>query len=710
MAPSGTPGAATSEATASMPLVAIDGVVVDTETTGLDARTARLLQIGAVRLGATSIEAADRFERLVRPGVPIPPASTRIHGISDEHVKEAPGFAEVAPDLEAFIGASVVIGHTITYDLAILQREYELAGRPWRRPRTLDVRDLAEVAQPTLAQYDLDRLCDWLTIDIVGRHTAVGDALATARVFAALVPLLRQRGIRTVAEAEAATRQTAQRRMQTDHGLIVEGDAPAGDARRSIARVDNFVYRHRVREVMSAPPVTAPAGASVHDTIRQLLEKNVSSVFVADGSGEYGIVTERDLLRALDAPGQKGLETTIGSIMKRPLQSVSEEDFLYRAIGRIQRFGFRHLAVRNAKGDLTGAVTTRNLLRHRATTAIILGDEIDSADDVAALAQAWSKLPTLARSLLADDVDPRTVAAVISSEICVLTRRAAELAEARLAQEGKGGPPVAYAVLVLGSAGRGESLLAADQDNAIVYETGEPGGREDQWFEALGVYIAAILDAAGVPFCKGGVMARNPQWRMSAARWKDTIDGWVRRQRPKDLLNVDIFFDGIPVHGKLQLGESIWAHAYEVGRHNPPFIKLLSDLARDWSAPITLFGNIRTDGRGRADLKIGGLMPLFTAARVLSIRHDVRARSTPERYRGVAAAGVGSPQDIDAIIEAHRLLLGTVLDQQLLDADAGVPLSPRVEAARLSKPQREALRAALGQIRIAVDLVSEGRL
>ena len=93
--------------------------------------------------------------------------------------------------------------------------------------------------------------------------------------------------------------------------------------------------------------------------------------------------------------------------------------------------------------------------------------------------------------------------------MCVLTRRAAELAEARLYEAGKGRPPVPYAVLVLGSAGRGESLLAADQDNAIVYETGEPSASEDQWFEALGIEIAAILDAAGVPFCKGGVMARN---------------------------------------------------------------------------------------------------------------------------------------------------------------------------------------------------------
>jgi DNA polymerase-3 subunit epsilon/CBS domain-containing protein len=102
-------------------------------------------------------------------------------------------------------------------------------------------------------------------------------------------------------------------------------------------------------------------------------------------------------------------------------------------------------------------------------------------------------------------------------------------------------------------------------------------------------------------------------------------------------------------------------------------------------------------------------MPLFTAARVLAIRHDVRARATPDRLRGVAAAGVGAAADIEAMVAAHRLHLGTILDQQLLDAEAGVPLSSRVDIGRLGKDQREALKEAIGNVPRAIDLVSEGR-
>jgi DNA polymerase-3 subunit epsilon/CBS domain-containing protein len=489
-----------------------------------------------------------------------------------------------------------------------------------------------------------------------------------------------------------------------------EGLTPASDQGRSLARIDSYPYRHRVRDVMSAPPVTAPADATVRDAIRILLERKVSSLYVTDSAGETGIVTERDVLRALHAGQEQGFSRPLAEVMSKPLHTIYEGAFLYRAIGRIERLGIRHLAVRDGTGAIIGAVTTRNLLRQRATTAIMLGDEIDSAPDTATLGRAWAKLALMTKGLIEEEVDPRTIAAVISSEICVLTRRATQLAEAAMAADGWGAAPCRYAVLVLGSAGRGESLLAADQDNAIVYDTGEPGGTEDLWFEELGKRLADILDAVGVPYCKGGVMAKNAQWRMSHARWKETINGWVRRQRPEDLLNVDIFFDGVPVYGDFVLGESIWHHAYDVGHRAPDFLKLLSELARQWHAPITLFGGIKVDDSGRADLKKGGLMPMFTGARVLSIRHDVRTRSTPDRLRAVVAKGIGSAAEVDKVIEAHKLILGAMLAQQLADTEQGVPLSPRVDPERLGKIGKAELKQALQQAETVVDMVGEGRL
>jgi len=691
------------------PLVALSGVVLDLETTGLDARSARVVQIGAVRIVNGRIAEEAKLDRLVNPGVPIPATASAVHGITSGEVKEAPTFAEVASEIETFIGDTIVIGHAVAYDIEVLKHEYALAKRPWRPVRSLCVRNLARLAAPTLADYSIEHLCQWLGVPMVGRHTALGDAETTAQLFLALIPLLRERGIRTLAEAEAACRAIAENDALARRGLVVPDEQRDLQPLKILGGFDSFPFCHRVRDVMSTPPLFADCQTTVKDGIRLLLEKKVSSVYIRSDSGEVGIVTERDLLRAIDTYGEVAFATPLAAIMSQPLQSVPEDAFVYRAIGRLDRIGFRHLGVKDAHGNIVGALTTRNLLRHRATDAIVLGDEVASAANSAELGAAWAKLPLVAGSLLGEDVDPRTISAVISSEIRGITSRAAELAEAKLMAEGRGAAPCPYAVLVLGSAGRGESLLAADQDNAIVYLEGAEGGPEDRWFEALGIEMCQILHEVGIPLCKGGVMAKNRTWRMSLSDWKATIDGWVLRQRPEDLLNVDIFFDCIAVHGDISLAEEIWNYAYTRGHEAPDFLKLMTEVARQRSPAFTIFGNIRVDGKGRIDLKKAGLMPIFTSARVLSIRHDVRAHSTPDRLRGVAARGIGSEQEIEEIIDAHRVILGAMLKQQLADAESGTPLSSRVDPGRLAKVDKRKLANALGKVDAIIDLVSEGR-
>lgn len=694
----------------STPLIALRGAVLDTETTGLDATSARLVQIGVVRVVGETVDAGNRFVTLVDPGEPIPASSSAIHGIRDIDVAGAPGPARALEDLAAFLGDDAVIGHTIGFDLAILDSESKRAGKTWRPRPSLDVRRLAQVASPDLAGYGLDQLCAWLEIGIEGRHTALGDALATARVFAALVPRLRARGVRTLAEAEAACRRLDERDTATGGPAPYRVDGARRAETGAVARIDSYPYRHRVEAVMAAPPVRVPADTPLRDAIDILIDRKVSSVFVDGGDSALGIVTERDVLRCLHGRGDRALDTRLREIWSTPLQTIGGSSFVYRAIGRMERLGLRHLGVVDDSGALIGAVTTRNLLRHRASTAMILGDETGSGRDEADLAAAWAQVPMMARRLTDEEVDPRTVAAVISAEICMLTRRAAEIGEARMRDAGLGPPPVRYAVLVLGSGGRGEGLLAADQDNAIVLETGEPGGPEDRWFETLGTHIADILDRVGIPYCTGGVMARNPPWRRSVAGWTATIDDWVRRQRPEDLLNVDIFFDAAPVHGDRALADEVMRYAYRRGSGVPAFRRALSDTLGSWQSPLGLLGGFRTGTDERVDLKLNGLMPLFTAGRILSIKAGRPAHGTADRLRDAAERGDANREQIEGLITAHRVLLGTMLAQQIEDVENGVPPGPRVDPRRLDKAGRRALLDALRQVPGAVDIAREGML
>ena len=465
--------------------------------------------------------------------------------------------------------------------------------------------------------------------------------------------------------------------------------------RTALARIDSFPYRHRLRDLMNSPPLFIDPGISLRDALATLIDNEVSSLYVqpAVAGGKAGIVTERDLLRKFREMGDAAFNLAVSEIAVYPLASLSADAFVYRAIARMKRMHVRHLGVHDNHGEIIGALSARDLLRQRADDAVLLGDDIDAAENTGQMSAVWGNIVLLAKSLVAEEVDVRDVAAVISRELCALTRQACILAE----REMQDPPPCPYAMLVLGSGGRGESLLAMDQDNAIVFAEGEPGGPEDQWFAELGNRVSDMLDAAGVPYCNGNIMASNPDWRLSLKGWQDLLQTWIRRKNPEDILKCDIFFDAVGVHGDIRLANTILDHAFELGRESKQFIKLMSINACKNSPPLGLFGRFKLDN-GRMDLKMGGIMPLFSTARVLAIKHGIRAHSTPARFTALIRE-IGKMQTtLENLREAHRVIFHTILEQQLLDLEAGVSLSNRVAPGSLSSASRDQLDWALKQV------------
>lgn len=688
------------------PLIALDAFVIDTETTGLDPARARIVEIGAIPLRKGKLDQSASLRRLVNPGGPIPPEATRIHSIDDSMVAAAPSFAAVWQDVSAAIAGEILIGHTFGFDLAVLKRECERAGLPWIPPRTLDTRLLALVAEPHLGGYTLEHLANWLGVAIDNRHSALADAATTGKIFLALLPKLRAGNIRTLAEAEQAC-LTLTGALEDQHRAgweeVVKG--PQAREEGTFARIDAYPYRHRIADVMSAPPKSVAANITLAEALQQMAREKISSLLVVPpGSStklranDTAIVTERDVLRALAEQGTVALTRTVGQFASKPLITVPAAAFIYLALARMSRLKLRHLGAEDESGEVIGIVTSRDLLRLRAQEASMLGDALNLAVDVPSLAAAWARLPRAAAALIAEGVSGREVAAVISRELGALSRYACRLAEQQMKADGFGEPPCGYALCVLGSAGRGESLLAMDQDNALVFADGAPEGLADQWFARLGGILADILHEVGVPYCKGGVMAKNPQWRGSMATWRARIADWITRSNPADLLSVDIFFDLIGVHGDVALANELWRNAFDAARGNAPFVKLLAEAAGEVEDGITILGNFRTEN-GRIDLKRTGLFGIVTSARLLAIRHHLLERSTPARLSAVAALELGGDADLDALVRAHRELLELVLVQQIADIQGGRPPSNKVLVKRLSRDQRARLHESLRAVR-----------
>lgn len=194
-------------------LDALTCVVFDTETTGLDPEGDRIVSIAGVKVRAGLLRRGETFDALVNPARPIPAASARFHGITDAMVAEAPPIDVVLPAFLRFADGAVLVGHQVWFDLAFLARAAErlgLAPLAIEHP-ALDTFLLSAAVHGPLEGHGLDAMATRFGVAIRGRHSALGDALATAEIFVRLLELLGRRGIRTLGQALDAARRASRR-------------------------------------------------------------------------------------------------------------------------------------------------------------------------------------------------------------------------------------------------------------------------------------------------------------------------------------------------------------------------------------------------------------------------------------------------------------------------------------------------------------------
>ncbi len=193
-----------------MPLAQLSCTVFDTETTGLAPQEGdEIISIGALRIVNARLLHQESFDRLICPRCALQPESQQIHGITAQMLAGQPTLEQVLPLFARFAQDTVLVAHNAAFDLRFLELARQRTGVKFEQP-VLDTLLLSSLVHPGHhdQEHRLEHIAERLGVPVLGRHTALGDAIVTGEVFLKMLPLLAERGIKTLGQAREASRQS----------------------------------------------------------------------------------------------------------------------------------------------------------------------------------------------------------------------------------------------------------------------------------------------------------------------------------------------------------------------------------------------------------------------------------------------------------------------------------------------------------------------
>ncbi len=464
------------------------------------------------------------------------------------------------------------------------------------------------------------------------------------------------------------------------------------------------IFTRLVGEFTAPPPVVVHETATVGDLVAGMTAAGQSSALIVDGEDRpIGIVTDSDVVRrvALRCTGTE----PVSSVMSSPVRTVSTDDFLYRAIAEMRRSGWHHMPVVDSVGRLVGVIERHQALAMVAEQTLGLIERIVHEATEDGMREIKAAQVEVAEALLRDRIPAPEIQQLLTSINRDIHRRVVDLCRARMAGDGHDEPPVAFAMIVMGSGGRGESFLYPDQDNGLILDDYPDADHTavDGWFIALAERATAMLDRIGFPLCRGGVMATNPVWRKSRNQWRQQLLGWGRRRGAIAMQLSDIFFDFAHVAGRAEFVGELRRTVTAMLKSSPAFLLELAHEATQYGVALGWFGRFITERgqsghRGKLNLKFAGTMPLVTNIRLLALKHGIAETSTLERIRVLHGAGALDRNEQDYLCGAFEHITNLLLRQQIADIKAGNPVGSHVHPDSLSGRERDMLVDSLKAI------------
>lgn len=175
-------------------------VIFDIETTGLEPTINEITEIGALLVKGETLQ--DMFSSLIKPNATISAEITRLTGIDDNMVKDAPAIEKVLPQFIEFIGTLPLIAHNADFDTAFIKDKWRKIKHAELNNSVICTVKLCRYLLPQLPNHKLHTVAKHFGLEVVNRHRAVGDAELTFQVWIKLLPLMKAKGLNSQRELD----------------------------------------------------------------------------------------------------------------------------------------------------------------------------------------------------------------------------------------------------------------------------------------------------------------------------------------------------------------------------------------------------------------------------------------------------------------------------------------------------------------------------